>query len=341
MHITLVDDSIPFDGYTPTSFPLGGAEKAFASLPGALAERGHKVVVFNRCKHPLTIKGARWHRWEETRPLETDALIAFRRAPLLLSVRKAKRRVLWLTAPASTLETPEVQSLFKDLEPSLLFNGTLHRQGYTGSRPAAVVPLGLRSQYLTPAPRLTPDFPVAIATTHPAHGLDWLVDLWLREIHPQVSTARLHLYSAILSRPRGGQEVPERFRPLAAKIEAAKAQGIHVMEPLGDEGMAIAYHSARVHLHPGQREDMLCWTVAESQACGVPAVVRPLGAAPERLVNGQTGFVVPDEAAFANVAVQILSDAAVFKSLSDAAVEAWQGRTWAMAAEAVEKALTA
>ena len=57
MHITLVDDSIPFDGYSASSRALGGAEKAFASLPGALARRGHTVAVFNRCRWSMYVEG--------------------------------------------------------------------------------------------------------------------------------------------------------------------------------------------------------------------------------------------------------------------------------------------
>ena len=41
MLVTLVDDSIPFNGMTPAYQPIGGAEKAFASLPAALARQGH------------------------------------------------------------------------------------------------------------------------------------------------------------------------------------------------------------------------------------------------------------------------------------------------------------
>lgn len=58
MHITLVDDSIPFDGFTASARALGGAEKAFACLPGALARRGHMVAVFNRCRWSMFIEGA-------------------------------------------------------------------------------------------------------------------------------------------------------------------------------------------------------------------------------------------------------------------------------------------
>ena len=55
MLVTLIDDSIPFNGLTPASQPLGGAEKAFASLPAALARAGHTVRVINRTPHTMGI----------------------------------------------------------------------------------------------------------------------------------------------------------------------------------------------------------------------------------------------------------------------------------------------
>jgi hypothetical protein len=91
MRITLVDDSIPFDGYSPTSQPLGGAEKAFASLPATLAMRGHEVRVFNRCAFPVTAGGAEWKPFESERPAETDVLVAMRHPRLLEFVPEAPR----------------------------------------------------------------------------------------------------------------------------------------------------------------------------------------------------------------------------------------------------------
>ncbi len=72
MHITLVDDSIPFDGFTPATRALGGAEKAFASLAGALVRCGHDLHVFNRARFPLMIEGAHWETLEKSfRPRPT------------------------------------------------------------------------------------------------------------------------------------------------------------------------------------------------------------------------------------------------------------------------------
>ena len=47
--IVMTDDGIVFDGASLEKGPMGGAETAFLSLAVALAGRGHRVRVFNRC----------------------------------------------------------------------------------------------------------------------------------------------------------------------------------------------------------------------------------------------------------------------------------------------------
>lgn len=337
MRIALFDDSIEFDGYLPDSFPLGGAEKAFASLASALAGRGHDVSVYNRCSYALTIEGASWKTWDGRRPLETDVLIAFRRPSLLLEVRKAAHRVLWVTAPPEYLDKPAARKLLASVEPTVVLIGATQAARWHGPKvPTAVIEPGVRTPYLAEGAALTADTPTAVTTTHPRHGLDWLLDLWVERIHPAVPKAELHVYSALLARSRVGGDVPEEFRPLLAKAEAAVEKGVRIREPLGDNAMSLAYRAARVHLYPGHRDDMACWTLAESQACGLPAVARPVGAVHERVVNGQTGYIVPDDEAFANVTVQILTDDGVFQGLSKVAGAFERKRTWDMAAAAFE-----
>jgi glycosyltransferase involved in cell wall biosynthesis len=92
--------------------------------------------------------------------------------------------------------------------------------------------------------------------------------------------------------------------------------------------MAELYRSARVHLYPGHPDDMVCWTLMESQACGLPAVARPLGAVRERLLDGQTGQVVPDDEAFANVAIRLLSDDDMFWSMNRDVRLLQRDRSW-------------
>ena len=93
MRFVLVDDSFAFDGYSPSSQPLAGPEKAFACLPSPLAQRGHEVTDFNRTTYGLQIDGAKWEPFDTTKPDETDVLVALR-LPRLKALR-----VRMLTAP--------------------------------------------------------------------------------------------------------------------------------------------------------------------------------------------------------------------------------------------------
>ncbi|MBF0374373.1 MAG: glycosyltransferase family 4 protein [Alphaproteobacteria bacterium] len=319
MRITLIDDSIPFDGFTPSGQPLGGPEKAFASLPGALVRRGHQVTAINRCRYRLVVEGAQWLPWDEPRPAQTDVLIAFRKPALLDAVRQSGKRLLWVTAPPRYLDQPANRKILESFRPRLALVGRIQKTQWSNWLPAAPVMPGIRPEYLLDAPTVPCAPPRAVATIHPSHGLDWLIELWRSQIRPQVPQAELHVFSAILDKGAQGEEVPEAVRPVLARALAAKADGVVIRKPRNDGGMAEEYRMARVHLHPGHADDLGCFTLTESQAAGLPAVARPLGAAPERLRDGETGHIVPDEAAFANVARLLLTDDTMFWSMNQAA----------------------
>ena len=181
-----------------------------------------------------------------------------------------------------------------------------------------------------------PPPPHAVVTTHPLQGLGWLVDVLTRLIHPQMPAARLSVYSAVLSKGLKGEEIPVAVIPVLQQVKDAAGANVVVIEPLRDEGMADVYRASRVHLYPGDKQDFACWTLAESQAAGLPAVARGLGGVDERIDNGESGYIVPDAEAFANVTLQILRDDAFYKNLSTAAAVPTRRRAWAMAAEELE-----
>ncbi|KIL99840.1 glycosyl transferase group 1 family protein [Paramagnetospirillum magnetotacticum MS-1] len=336
MHITLVDDSIPFDGYSASSRPLGGAEKAFASLPGALARLGHTVQVFNRCRWGMYIESAQWETFEGKKPLRTDVLIAFRKPALLEFVRHAGKRVFWHTGPGRLLDRPATRAMIDTHKPLLLLVAEAQARDFQAKGLAAgLLPMAVRSDYLGAEPR-PQEPPRAVVTTHPAHGLDWLVDLWIGKIRPKAPDAELHIHSMMLASAMDGAEIDEALRPLAAKVKAAARHGVVVCRPQGDHLMAEALREARVHLYPGHADDMGCFTLMESQAAGCPAVIRPLGAAPERIKDGITGYASPDDDAFANLAAMLLTDRSVQQTMSAEARTAWKGRTWDGAAATLE-----
>ena len=149
MLVTLVDDSIPYNGMTPAYQPLGGAEKAFASLPSALARAGHVVRVINRTPNAMGYENVSWVDWDGRRPPITEVLIAFRKPRLLEFVRATTARILWLTGPAGYLDKPQVTDMLKRTEARLVFLGRSHQETYTGTGESSLrnISPGVREEY--------------------------------------------------------------------------------------------------------------------------------------------------------------------------------------------------
>ena len=339
MRFLFVDDSYAFDGYSPQSQPMGGPEKAFALLPQALAQRGHEVSVFNRTTYALAIDGAKWEPFENARPADADVLVA-RRLPRLLDFVPAAKRVLWCSGDPAELDAAEARDALAQHKPLVLFFSPSHRERWAN-------PLGLETRVFEPGLAASyfedgemRDYapPRAVATAHPQAGLGWLLTLWIDRIRPAAPTAELHVYSAILNRGVLGGETPPSVKPMVELINAARDRGILVLRPQGDSGMAEAYRAARAHLYPGASAEPFGFTLAESQTIGLPAVIRP--SAPvlvERVLDGQTGRVAATEVAFANAAIELLTDKASFERTSAKCRELRRARTWPVAAAEFEQ----
>ncbi len=332
MDILLVDDSIPFDGYTPSSQPLGGVEKAFARLPAALQRRGHKVRVINRCAFPIEAEDVPWHPWDSTPPNRCDVLIAHRKPALLDFPVQAAKRILWLGGgtAGSLTKGGNGDILARHASAPIVFNGPTHHVGCPiglANRAVTIEP-GVRRLYREAEAMAPANAPRAVTTVHPLRGLGWLLELWETSLHPLVGHAELHVYSAALTRGLIGQEVPAAIKPLFDRAMELKDKGVVIQRPRADSGMAQAYREARVHLHPGHGDETYCSTLAESQAVGLPAVTRRAAAATERVRDGESGFVAPDDEAFANCAMLLLTADNVFEGRSRDAIAHQRGRGW-------------
>ena len=366
MYIVFADDSVSYDGYTPARRALGGVEKAVVSLASALSDRTHEVTVLNNAGYPHMSMGVYYQSPDSTGvPRTADVVIAVRKPALLGAVRNVKHRLLFVPGPPDYLTSPANAPLWDSFQPAFLFVDPSQQRAYGGKirntllrpgvRPAfqkeeapvepatapyASLPL---QQYVesndikpdetaaatppAPEPPAIPP-PHAVVTTHPSHGLSDVIDMWTRQIHPQLPAARLSIYSAVLTKGLQGEAIPAELGPVLEKVKAAAGANVVVIEPREDNGMAESYRQSRVHLYPGHPQDYACWTLQESQAAGLPAVARAVGGVSTCIDNGQTGYIVPDAAAFANVTLEILRNDAVYKNLSDAAAALERRRTW-------------
>jgi len=81
-------------------------------------------------------------------------------------------------------------------------------------------------------------------------------------------------------------------------------------------------------LYRGDPGETFCLALAEAQAMGVPAIVQPLGSAPERVIDGMTGRVAPDDGAFARAAIAVLRDDELWRRWHLAALAKQGGSSW-------------
>ena len=342
MDVLLVDDSVPFDGYTPSSQPLGGVEKAFASLPAALQRRGHAVRAINRCGFAITAEGVTWQPWDAPRPEACDVLIAYRKPALLDFPVEAGRRILWLASPGGYLGKGLNKAILeRHGKVPLVFCGPAHRATCPPAFAdrAVVVEPGVRPDYLDADAMAPAHPPRAIVTVHPRLGLGWLLDLWSAQLRPRAPEAELHVYSATLDKGTLGGDVPEPLKPVYDRAVALGGEGVVIQRPRADPDMAEAYRAARVYLHPGGDNEVYCATLAESQAAGLPAVSRRFAAAAERIRDSETGFLVPDDEAFVSCALLLLGDDDIFQGRSADARRLQRERSWDAAAAEFEALL--
>jgi glycosyltransferase involved in cell wall biosynthesis len=185
------------------------------------------------------------------------------------------------------------------------------------------IPYGVPDRFRGAVPRQPPP-PRAIFTSNPLRGLEWLLDLWRARIRPAVPGAELHIYAGAAL----GSAKASRITDILTRAAALSDCGVAVHPPAGHRGIVDALTGARAMLYRGDPGETFCLALAEAQALGVPAVVTPLGAVPERIVDGLTGAVAADEDAFVAAATAYLRDDALWQRAHRAALDRQRGLSW-------------
>jgi glycosyltransferase involved in cell wall biosynthesis len=328
--IVMADDGLAFDGAMAEHAPLGGAETAFVALAEALARRRHAVAVRNRCRRPVYHNGVEWAPLDSGVPERCDLYIGNRGHRTIGLVRRAGTRLFWLHNPAFYLKKPRNLWRLARWRPTLVVTGAYHRATvprWLPSRAPEVIPYGILDCFRQAPPRAPPP-PRAIFTSNPLRGLDWLLGLWTARIAPAVPQAELHIYAGPAVYGLAGTPQARRIEEILQRAERLAAVGVFRHRPVGHADLSKALIGARVMLYRGDPGETFCLAVAEAQASGVPAVVQPLGALAERVVDGITGRLADSEEAFVAAAIAALRDDDLWRRWHLAALARQRGLSW-------------
>ncbi len=342
--IVLADDGIEFDGATPQKRPLGGAESSVVFLVQELAKRGHDVHVRNKCAAPVRHEGVDWAPIgtadrNQGLPEDTDLYIANRGDKLLNLMPKARRTVFWIHNPARYLLKWRYLSKLWRKRPVIVFIGAYHATTYPWWAPdggRVVIPYGI--------PEVIHDAPVAadapppraIFTSNPLRSLDWLLKVWAERVRPRVPGAELHLFTGAATYGTVGDAKAREMLAVLEEVRKATGHGVVMRAPVPKAELVEELRASRVMLYRGDLNETFCLAVGEAQAMGVPAVVQRLGSVVERVIDGETGIVADDDDAFAEAAISLLTDDALWRRHHAAALDKQRAWGWPEAAAAFE-----
>jgi len=326
----MADAGIALDGVMAEAEPLGGADTAFVALAEALAAAGHRIEARTNCLARVQHNGVTWAPLADDMPERCDLYIGNRGHRVIGLVPRANKRLFWLHNPAGYLVKPRNLWRLARYRPILVATGAYHAATIPRWLPGAgstVVPYGVLDTFRGAAAREPPP-PCAIFTSNPLRGLDWLLDLWVRRVKPAVPQAELHIYAGSAVYGEAAAPKAVQMAQVLARAGSLADYGVRRFAPVGREALAAALAQARVMLYRSDPGETFCLALAEAQAMGVPAVITPLGAAGERVMDGVSGRVAPTDEDFAEAAIAALRDDALWRRWHLAALEHQRGLGW-------------
>jgi len=204
--------------------------------------------------------------------------------------------------------------------------------------PLGIIPLGVPEDVRGRGPLLAAPGQRAVFASNPVRNLRRLVEIWASSILPRLPNAVLDVYG-IHELPSGDGWRDWEGSLLPPDMPAAVKASVKI-HPTAPRAVLIeAIRAARAMLYLGHECEAFCMVLAEAQALGTPAVVVPIAALPERVIDGVTGFHRSDPDGFASAAIALLTDDALWRRQHEAALSLQQGISWAEAACRFESAL--
>jgi glycosyltransferase involved in cell wall biosynthesis len=341
--IVFADMTDAYDGRTLDERPLGGTESSVIRLARALAARGHDVSVHTHCNDAIEHDGVRWRPLSHPPDMPCQLYVAVQQPCLLGFVANPARRAIWvLWQPNNLKHYKQIWRMWR-YRPIPILMSRSQQQRYSPFLPPRqrdiLLPLGLPDDVRHLPPLAEPPPRRAIFASNPSRNLHRLVRIWAEMILPRVPDAVLDVYGVNrLDQTKGGwEEWEDGYLP--SGLDAAAKASVRIHPPLTRADLRQAMRQARVMPYLGHKSEAFCLTLAEAQSLGLPAVVARVGALPERVIDGVTGFHRDGDAGFAEATIALLIDDVLWRRQHEEALALQQGWSWRDYAAAFEAEL--
>jgi glycosyltransferase involved in cell wall biosynthesis len=341
--IIIADNTGRYDGRALETRPLGGTEANVILLARELAAFGHDVTVHTHCDGGIVDHGVRWRPLSQTPTAGCDAYVAVQHPTLLGYAPQARRRAIWVLWGANQLRHyKKIWRMWRHRPTPILMSQAQVNDYWPvlprrGDISVIHLPLPADARGFGPLPAPPPRR--AIFASNPQRNLRALVEIWAERILPRVPDAVLDVYGVhqLTAEQDAWTEWAGTLLPSGVS-EAAKASvRVHPTAPRA--ALLAAIRASRAMLYLGHKCEAFCMSLAEAQALGVPAVVAPVAAVPERVIDGVTGFHHADPADFADAAARLLTDDDLWRRQHEAALRLQQGLTTTEYARRFEAAI--
>jgi glycosyltransferase involved in cell wall biosynthesis len=329
--IIIADMTGRYDGRDLERRPLGATEASVILLAREFARFGHDVTVHTNGDEDFVHMGVRW-RPLSAAPAETcDVYVTVQQVGLLDYVPRPKSRAIWVLWGANQLRHYKKIGRMWRYKPTPVLMSQAQVGDYWPVLPRrgdiTVIHLPVPADVHDVPPLSAPPPRRAIFASNPQRNLRALVEIWAERILPQVPDAVLDVYGVHQLRPDQDAWTEWAGGVLPTGMSDAVKASVVVHPTAPRRQLLEAMRDARAMLYLGHKCEAFCMSLAEAQALGTPAVVAPVAAVPERVIDGVTGFHHAEPEAFARDAVRLLTDDALWSSQHEAALRLQQGIT--------------
>lgn len=309
--IALLQDGLEYIGSDLHTRYIRGIENCTIRLARGFARAGHEVWAITDDPREETCDGVTWRNWSNIGDLGKLDLAISNNSAVPFNRVDTDKKVIWVHNPTNAhrlIKKKVFGALLKHRPPAVMGSDDVRKKiPFTVPyKSRSVIQHGVGDVFLAHREKRPPPPPVAVFLAMTYRGLKPVLEGWRDVIAPAAPDARLVVIAqhddihCDFGRTLPGVEIKDRFP-----------------DP---EDLAKFIASARVHLFPGHRDETFCNVAAESSACGLPLITSGYGALKERVIHDVSGYLEEEPTAFANRALSVLTDDALWSRLHDGAL---------------------